>query len=324
MINAISYKSKQFLVVLIKLSVVVGAFYFIYDKLIYNDELAFYDFYQYLSENGLFSNKNVIFLFFLTFFNWFFEILKWKTLVSTIQSISFNNALEQSLGALTASMVTPNRIGEYGAKAMYYERSKRKKIMLLNLIGNMFQMTTTVAFGIVGLLFFMNNFALELNYLNLLIFTFSLMLLLGFFLFSLKKWRFKIKGFSLHKIFRFIKNIPLNIKLKAFLISLLRYLIFSFQFYYLLLIFGIPITYFEAMMLITTMYLLSSIVPSIFILDVVVKGGVAIFLFAFMGIDDLTVLSVVTLMWLLNFVLPSMVGSYYVIHFTLPEKLNTA
>ncbi len=232
--------------------------------------------------------------------------------------------MEQSLGALKASMITPNRISEYGAKAVYYEKSFRKKIILLKLLGNILQMSTTVAFGIVGLLFFVNIFQLELNYFKLFIITFSLLFIFAFFLFSQKKKRFRIKGLPIQKIFRFIKNIPLKIKIQAFLFSLLRYLIFSFQFFYLLIIFGVQINYFEAMMLITTMYLFSSIVPSIFIFDVVIKSSVAIFLFSFVGVDDLTVLCVVTLMWLLNFVLPSMAGSYYVIEFSLMKKLDTA
>lgn len=323
MINALSYKSKQFLVVLIKFSIVVGAFYFIYEKLLNNNKLEFRVFLQYLTENNTFSPKNVIFLMFLTFFNWFFEIKKWKTLVSSIQSISFKNAMEQSLGALTASLVTPNRIGEYGVKAFYYKNAFRKKIMLLNLLGNIAQMSTTVVFGVVGLLFFVSDFNLELNYQKLLIYCVTLLLILSFILFSLKKQRFEIKGFSFHKIFKLIRKISLSIKIKTILFSIIRYVIFSFQFYYLLLVFGVPLNYFGAMMVITSMYLLSSIIPSIFIFDVVIKGSVAMYLFLIVGVSDLTVLCVVSLMWMLNFVIPSIFGSYYVIKFTLPKELKT-
>lgn len=324
MIKALPYKSKQFLFLCIKLGLVVAAFYFIYDKLLNNPDLEFHVLKQNLTKSGIFSLKNLIFLLILTFSNWFFEILKWKTLVSSIKFIAFKYALEQSLGALTASMMTPNRIGEYGAKAIYYEKALRKKIMLLNLIGNMMQMTTTVIFGIVGFLFFASNFQVELNYHKLFTYILISTLVFGFILFILKKRRFEIKGFSLRNIFKFAKDIPLNIKLKAFLFSIIRYLIFSFQFFYLLLVFGVPLHYFEAMMVITSMYLLSSIVPSLFLFDVVIKGSVAIVLFSFVGVNDLMVLCVVTMMWLLNFVLPSMFGSYYVINFTLPKELDTA
>ena len=90
--------------------------------------------------------------------------------------------------------------------------------------------------------------------------------------------------------------------------------------YYLLLVFGVDISYINAMMVITTMYLLSSIIPSIFIFDVVIKGGVAVYLFSIIGINELTVLCIITLMWMLNFVLPSVFGSYYVLNFNLPKE----
>jgi len=54
------------------------------------------------------------------------------------QKIAFPQAYKQSLASLTAAIITPNRIGEYGVKALYFKRNFRKKIMLLNFIGNIF------------------------------------------------------------------------------------------------------------------------------------------------------------------------------------------
>lgn len=316
------YKTKQFFVVLIKLSIVVIAFYFVYHKLNTNDELELSDFMTFLRKNDLFSIQNLIFLAFLTIFNWIFEILKWNHLVSSVISISFKNAAEQSLAALTASLLTPNRIGEYGAKAIYYPSTIRKKIMLLNLVGNMLQMGTTIIFGIIGLLFFINNYPLKLEYTKLaLLFFFILIFSVG--VYGLKKNWFEIKGFSMEKIYEFIKGIPFNIKSKAFIFSVVRYLIFSFQFYFLLQIFDVSITYFNGMMVITSIYFISSIIPSIFIFDVIIKGSVAVYLFSMVGVNDFTVLCVTTLMWLLNFVLPSVFGSYYVLNFNIPKVDDT-
>jgi len=64
------------------------------------------------------------------------------------------------------------------------------------------------------------------------------------------------------------------------------------------------------------MYLLVSIIPSIFIFDVIIKGSVAVYLFSFVGANELTILVIVTIMWLLNFVMPSIFGSYHVLNFS--------
>ncbi|MFD2916609.1 lysylphosphatidylglycerol synthase domain-containing protein [Psychroserpens luteus] len=317
--GGLPYKTKQFFFVLIKLSIVVGAFYFIYNKLANNQDLDFHDFFQHLNKNGVFSLKNISILLLLTIFNWFFEILKWKTLVSYITTISFKNALEQSLGALTASLFTPNRIGEYGAKAIYFKSTMRKKVMLLNLISNMMQMTITVILGSIGLYLMHSTYDLNVDYFRVSRFLLIIVVIIGFALFGLQQKRFKIKGFSLDKLKSFFKDLPFGIQLSAFGISALRYFIFSFQFYFLLHIFGVELTYLNAMIVITSMYLLASIIPSIFIFDVVIKGSIAVYLFYIVGVDEFTILSIIMIMWLLNFVLPSIFGSYYVLNFNLPK-----
>jgi uncharacterized membrane protein YbhN (UPF0104 family) len=319
MIDTVPYKTKQFFFVLIKISIVVAAFYFIYQKLAQNSDLKFSVFTELLAKNTLFSLKNGIILAFLSFFNWFFEIVKWQQLVTPIQNISFKNALEQTLGALTASLFTPNRIGEYGAKAMYFTKDFRKRILLITLIGNLIQMGVTVLFGCVGIYFFMKEFQVVLNVSNVLKILIIGLIVVAIIVFFIRKTKWTIKGFSFEKISTFIKNYPMNIMAYGLVLSLLRYFIFSFQFYYFLTLFGIEISYLEAMMLITSMYLLASIIPSIFAFDVVVKGSVAVYLFGFMGVNAVTILSIVTLMWVFNFVIPSVFGSYFVLKFNLPE-----
>lgn len=314
-IRTLPYKTKQFFFVLIKLSIVFGALYFIYNKLTNNDELDFSVFIEFLTENDVFSTKNITFLLFLTIFNWFFEILKWQNLVYNVKNISFKEALQQSLGALTASLITPNRIGEYGAKVVYFSKSYRKRVLLLNLLSNISQMTITVLFGAIGLFFFIQTYNVEISYYRitrlLLLFAF----IVAFSVIGLNQNRFRIKGFSLRIVIDYLKNIPLKTQSLTIFYSLIRYLVFSYQFYFLLGIFGYDLPYLNAMVFITSMYLLASIVPTIFVFDVVIKGCAAVYVFSFIDVNELAILSIVTIMWLLNFVLPSLFGSYYVINF---------
>ncbi len=318
----VPYKTKQFFFVVIKLSIVIGAFYFIYTKLAENQNLELNEFVRFLNENRVFSFKNISFLIILSIFNWFFEILKWKNLVLTVQKISFKDALEQSLGGLTASLITPNRIGEYGAKAIYFTKGYRKRIVLLNLIGNMSQMTITTIFGITGFIVFVNRYQIDVNYYKITKFGVILLLLSLFTVLGVKQKRYKIKCFTTDKIFNFIKSLSSKTRFYVVLFSLIRYCIFSFQFYYLLTIFGVEVDYSKAMMVITSMYLLASIVPSITFFDVVIKGSVAVFLFNYVGVNELTILSITTLMWLLNFVIPSLFGSYFVLDFNLGKYIE--
>ncbi|PWI30789.1 hypothetical protein DI383_04915 [Flavobacteriaceae bacterium LYZ1037] len=323
MLRALPYKTNQFLFVLLKISLVVGAFYFINQKLTNNNQLDFEVFSEFLTKNRVFSLKNIIFLLLLSSFNWFLEILKWQNLVSIFKTISFKEALKQSLGSLTASLLTPNRIGEYGAKAIFFTSKFRNKIVLLNLLGNSMQMLTTILLGVFGLYFFISKYPADINYQKSLKFLVILLFISSASFFVLKKKEVTIKGVSIEKVLRFFKHIPLKHYVFCFTLSIFRYLVFSFQFYFLLHLFGVEVDYKNAMIVITSMYLLASIVPSIFIFDVVIKGSVAVYLFSIVGVNELTTLSIVTCMWLLNFVFPSLLGSVFVLKFKLPKSVES-
>ena len=90
----------------------------------------------------------------------------------------------------------------------------------------------------------------------------------------------------------------------------------------LLYFFKVNITYVEALPIIASMYLVSSIIPTVFVFDIVIKSGVAVYLFSLVGVNELTILCITTLMWILNFVIPSIFGSYYVLNFNFNEDVE--
>ena len=319
MFAKLPYKTKHFFFVLIKLSIVVGAIYFIYNKLTTNETLTIDVFVSFLKEHNVFSTKNIIILLFLTCLNWCCEVLKWQNLVSVIKNIQFSEALKQSLASLTASLFTPNRIGEYGVKAVCFSKALRKRVLLLNLLSNITQMFATLVFGVVGFTIFYLKYDTNISLYKITRFIVLIFVVGGFVLLGRKYSKFTIRGISLDKIIKFLLEIPKSIHAKIILLSFLRYLVFSFQFYFLLKIFGIDVYYFNAMLVISSMYLISSIIPTILILDVVVKGSIALFLFGIVGVNSHTILSIVLLMWILNFAIPSIIGSAFIINYKYKE-----
>ncbi|MCF6280168.1 MAG: flippase-like domain-containing protein [Flavobacteriaceae bacterium] len=319
MYNNLNPKYKSFLFFLVKLTIVVGSLYFIYDKVVHNSQLKFSEFHQQIKLILLNDSITSLILLIFTFFNWFFEIWKWKILTNTIKRNSFFEATKQSLAALTTSLFTPNRIGDYGAKAIYFPKMKGK-IILLNLIGNLNQLTITILFGITGLIYFLSTYDVEINPHRVRIIGYFI----GFLALLLipKKSR-KVKLFSFlkfDKLKEFIKKTSLKIHFKIVVLSLIRYAIFSHQFYYLLMIFGVEIEYSTLMYLIFTMYFLASFIPSISLFDWAVKGSVAIYIFAFAGISEITIVTITLLMWILNFAIPSLIGSFFVINFKFSKE----
>lgn len=323
MYQSLPYKTKQFLFLLVKLAIIVGALYFIYNKVVHNEQIAITDFLNQLENSIANSGSTILMLLGLSIANWFFEILKWQTLVSFVKKTIFFNALQQSLGSLTASLFTPNRIGEYGAKAIYFTKGIRRKIMLLNLIGNVSQMTITTIFGVVGLFYFFTTYEVTIEFFKLRKLIYFLAFFIAFILFGKRFSGKKIRGFYIDKILSFLKSMPVDFHLKIIAFSVIRYLIFSFQFYFLLTVFKVEIDYFTAITLISSMYLIASLVPSLAFFDWLIKGSVAVWVFSFYPVNELIIVSITLLMWILNFAIPAIFGSYFVLNFNTASMLET-
>ncbi|TRX39495.1 hypothetical protein [Flavobacterium restrictum] len=300
---SIPHKTKQFLVLLIKLLVVGAAFYFIYDQLAHNDQLDWDKFLVLFRKKQ--SVLGISFILLLSILNRFFEILKWQNLVSYFDKISVSEATKQVLGALTAGIFTPNGVGEYAGKAIFFSKKETKKIIFLNLICNGIQMILTVVFGAFGLWFLGYTFW----------FLVIVGMTLGFWLLAFGLKGIKIKGYSIAKLIQKINEIPKPIHQKNIFLGTCRYLVFSHQYYFLFVAFDVHLPYFILMATIATVYFLASSLPSFQFLDFAVKGSVAVYFFGILGVNQWIVVFVTTLMWFLNVVLPVIIGSYYVFNF---------
>ena len=313
---AFSHKAKHYGLITLKVLIVLLTFGYVYSRLTTDESLAFT---EYLGSLKL--NSAVPYLWFITLAaaNWCLEIGKWKSAAGVIRPISFKEAAKQSLASLTVSLATPNRIGDYGAKAVYFPAGDRKKILLLNFLSNLYQLSVTLVLGILGLILISRVYTLGVNTANVMI-GLGILLLLFVLGFYFKRKEFVLKGLSIEKVLAYFKGLPTNLHLRLWLLSLLRYLVFSYLFLKLLRFFDADIPLSHAYPLIFAMYLFVSALPTIFILDVVVRGGVAVWLFSLEGIPEWPVLCAVLSSWLLNFAIPSIIGSYYLFTYKPPEQ----
>ena len=306
--NSISNKAKQFLLVLAKLLIVAGAFYYLGHQLQASNTL------DWTKIANKFTFVSLLGIVSLSLINWILEILKWQNLVSYVHQISFKESMKQTLGSLTASIFTPNRIGEYGAKMLYFDKKEAKKIVLLNLIGNTTQMLVTSFFGVFGLVITGLHLEFFREIYNEILVIALLLIILLTLAYVFRKREF-IYGFTIEKLVTKIKEVPRNIYRSNFQLATMRYLVFSHQFYFLLLLFGVSISYPIALATLFVMYFIASIVPTIHLMDVVIKGSVAVFLFAKLGVNEWIIVSITFLMWLFNLVIPVVMGSFFVMRF---------
>ena len=108
---------------------------------------------------------------------------------------------------------------------------------------------------------------------------------------------------------------PKPLLLKTVLLSSLRYLVFSIQFYLAIRLMELNFTFSQCMLVIPIIYLALAAIPTVALAEIGVRGSVSVFLFGLLygikGLDSeatLAVVSASTLIWLINIAVPSLAG----------------
>lgn len=308
------YKSKQIFFLVAKFLIVAVALFFLFQQL----NGVSYSEFQFLKSVFTSSDYAVLFVFLLLLlssFNWILEIEKWRLLSNEIQALSFKDAFYQTLIGFTSSIITPAKAGDFVAKALYFPTNVRARVIWLNAVNNGTQLISTLFFGVIGigtLLLLFPEFRNVFNNFNLGIIILGLTILTAV---GLLLWKFSFK-LTFQKFIKSTFNITRSVLLRVQILSLVKYLVFSFQFYLLLGYFSINLNYGLAMSLIATLYLFNSVIPTSALLDTVTKGGLAVFLFGIVGVAPLAILMVVFVMWIFNYCLPALIGAYFLLPFT--------
>ncbi|PQB03467.1 hypothetical protein [Aureitalea marina] len=291
--NALPYKSKQYGLIAIKLCLLGLSLFYIIGRMDQDMTLG----------HGFLLLSMPIFslLLIMATLNWTLEAIKWKLAVSPVRPMKLVEAYKQTLAGLALSLATPARIGDFGVKAAYFSPSQRRSVLLSNGIAHGTQFLATLFFGLLGLL-------LSWNLIHPFLATANFWLATGIILLAAALiWLVWKKGARIS----IKRKIALRSSLSVLGLSLMRYVCFSLMFTVLMQIQSIELGWTQTLSLIWLTYLLSSAVPSFLILDVAIKGGVAVWLFSLAGIAAWPVLSAISLMWLFNMILPALIGAWF-------------
>lgn len=301
----------------LKAAIVIFAFWFIYKKLVSNTNLK--DFKQILSgipRNEIISVLSIVVALMLV--NWGLESLKWKRLLMQIERISLWKAIESVFCGLTWAVFTPNRIGEYGGRVFFLSPKRRIIGVVAMAVGNIGQMVLTNIFGAVALCIFIYRFV-GLDYrLNYALLVLSVMFCLFFLIFFFNiRWlnglllsiRFTRKYKKFYSILgRYKKKELFNI----LMFCLARYVVFSTQ-YFIMFYWLIPdIHYVDILMMVCILFFVQSTLPSLDLFDIGVRSVTASYFFSFVTKQDVAVIACTASIWLINIIIPAILGSYFV------------
>lgn len=297
----------------------------------------FHTIYQlYISESQSwavffqFSPLSVFLLFIVLFLmplNWGIEMIKWKILTRKIEELSTVKIAKSILIGISLGMITPKRTGEFAGRIMMLSPGNRLKGLLLNTAGSMSQLFITFLMGSAGLLAmiqlipvdtFLKNSNLKQN--SDLILTMGIFLAFSIpaLLFFLSHTGFRFKNSSknasrINTLFNTFSCLSVADLSGLLSLSFLRYFVFAFQFWLLLIISGIHVPVIVFFALVSVMYLLMALIPLSAIWELGIRGSVALFVFGLYFPEGMAfqpaVIAASTGLWFINLALPALTGS---------------
>lgn len=246
--------------------------------------------------------------------NWMLEAAKWYKLLLKIQPVRYFKALASILTGIAFSMVTPNKIGDFAGRILYVDDKNKLRAAIATLISNLSQTIVTYSFGIAGLIYFNIAYPGTWQKLTLIAALLSAALLLFVYLridliadwADGKKWLRKVIV-----SIRILKRYSRRDLLQLLGISFCRFCVYNLQFLILANVFGAGIPWVEGILVSGLMFWMITVIPSVFFADLGVRGYVANLLFTSTNIaaSSLAILAGSYIIWLLNLVLPAIVGS---------------
>ena len=289
-------------------------------------KLFTFDGYEALLEHfSSVSFQDYLFLFFVFLllpFNLFFEALKWQRLVAGLQPISLGLAFRSVLVGQTGAFFTPNRIGEFPARALMLNKNNMIPAVALGFVGSAMQMLVITLFGLITtFLYISNNVSPLLSSVSTVSWVVSLLLVLLFviscaLLFGHYQWfcarLAKSKWQWLNRLGEGFAHLSFRDAWRIFCLSAIRYFVYSSQFYAMLLFMNVTLTPWQALLAIPTIYLLVTYTPSFAFSEAMVRGSFAIFILSAFSTNDAGMALASILLWCINYCLPMLVGSFFV------------
>ncbi len=289
--NLSNFIKKPWIIVITKILVLIGCLYFIFIKL--NGKSPFDNFE---SPDGFWIFLPLVLILMLV--NWYLEALRWMISIQTFEAISISKAMKVVLSGLALNWIFPFSTGDLLARiSQQHDKYKATSAAILN---RGIMMIITIIVGLYGASFV----AQKLESKSWLIFV-ALALILIAYLFKERLVNFT----------NYFKQLKRSVVLQITSLSLLRYFIFSLQFFIMLKLFLDPSVSTQVLIGgIGWIFLARSSLP-LFFGGAGVREASGIFFFEPYISNLELVLIPVFLIWIINSVVPSLSGLIFILAF---------
>lgn len=269
-----------------------------------------------------FSTYKIWLALMLVLANYGLEAFKWQLLTRNLQILSFKTAVKAVLAGCSVTMLTPNRIGEYGGRIIFLNEENRIAAIPITMLGSISQLFATIIFGTVGLIVmstaygesnFLKTVIPDAAYTSLLIFGIALSFLLIFLYLQIGWITQRLLQFTrMKKIMRylhFLSEYSRKELLRILFLSVVRYLIFILQFMLVVSAMKVLIPPMLCFWLLTVFYLTITLAPTIGFTELPIRVAASTLLLQLYSSNVLGIQAASLSIWCINVMLPALVGS---------------
>jgi uncharacterized membrane protein YbhN (UPF0104 family) len=275
------------------------------------------DFISIWTDPEIYANADSLWLALLLVpFNWGIEAYKWKFLASKMEKISFIDAYKGVLAGLSLGFITPHAVGDYAARIYFMKVKHRLRAIGAVLLARISLFYITLVYGLMGFLILFRFTEVRTGFFNMEV---LVPLCLLFFVIFISIFNYGLIAGYLIKINWFRKYIHPYVKVignystgdlyNTFLLSFIRYGIFTVQYLLVLQFFGVNVYNVLILSAIWLIFFTKSVFPSFnFLNDVGVREAAALFFFGIIEIEQPVIMAASLTVWCINIFIPSLVG----------------
>ena len=277
----------------------------IYNKVAHNENLNQYSAdIKVQFEKVTFFEWAVLLLLFLL--NYLMEAIKWQNLLASWSPISILKSYKSVLIGQAFAFFTPARSGDYVGRILLLPPGSKIKGVAQLAWSSYAQLIITISIGSIALFFNLPFFPWIKWFMPVGL---AAALVVYFHPGQFKGWLNKINKLQ-------IEN---SLKLNLLGISFLKYTIFVLQYTWAVKMLNIPIANIDLWTALGVLFLLLSIIPSISLTDLVIRGQIIVVLLEPYFNNSLMLICLSTIIWAVNFLLPAIIGAFLLINFRIKQ-----
>ncbi len=265
--------------------------------------------------------------------NWSLETYRWRAILNARvqRNVSWSQSLSAVLSGVTLGIISPARLGEYAGRLFGLRPEERSASLIATLLCSLALMIVTVGFGIVGYLSLQSVIHLNIEkrtfigiVLGFVLLGMILILLLPKVIKLISNEKNVLRGIFTPKpgqealpkasanLDTTANSLTLDLRLhevpQLLLISICRYLVYAFQYVLVLWFFGVETPLILLFYYVWLIFLIQTVVPLPALMSLVARGGIAVMVLSFLGINELVILISALTIWIMNLVLPAIIG----------------